>query len=133
MSRTNTDPAGRVRERMQRWLDTTQMGQRAFAKDLHKSQVWLQKILKGANQVRLRDLDAIAQAMRCSAAELVRDTSERHTADLTSTEILVLERLRHRPRILQAVLSILDVKEDTEFAPRVPKSPTPKRSGPRPI
>ncbi len=103
-------PADRVRLRMQEWLDTTGIGQRAFAHDLQKTQVWLQKILAGENHVRLRDLDRVATAMRTTAAELLRDDDEdRYRLELTPSEVRLIERLRHRPDVFDTVSALLRV------------------------
>lgn len=109
MASIDDSPAGRVRVRMQRWLETTGMGQREFAADLKKTQVWLQKILSGENHVRLKDLDDVAQAMRTTAAELVRGPEERYRLELTPTEVRILERLRHRPEAYDAIAYLLRI------------------------
>ena len=103
-------PAERVRQAMQRWMDTTGMTQREFAKDLGKSQVWLQKILQqGGNQPRLRDIDIIANAMHTTAAELVRADNHHYQLELTPTELRVLQHLRRRPELLDAVATLCNI------------------------
>jgi transcriptional regulator with XRE-family HTH domain len=109
METDETSPAARVRQRMKHWMDTTGVGQRDFAGDLHKSQIWLQKILKGENHVRLKDLDEVAQAMRTTASELVRGDDERYQLELTPTEVRILERMRRRPEAFTAIASLLGV------------------------
>jgi transcriptional regulator with XRE-family HTH domain len=103
-------PADRVRERIRQWLALTGLGQRDFARQVGKSQVWLQKILKEGpkpNDVRLRDLDAIARAMRTSASELVRASDDRYSMELTPTEVRVLEQLRQNPTTFQGLTLLL--------------------------
>lgn len=102
-------PAERVRERMKHWLETTGLSQDEFVADLQKSQVWLQKVLKGENHVRLKDLDAVADAMRTTASELVRGTSERYQLELTPTEVRIVEKLRRRPTAFNAVAELLQI------------------------
>lgn len=102
--------ADRVRERMRDWMETTGLDQRTFAEALGKSQVWLQKVLKGENHVRLRDLDQVAHAMRTSAAELVRDESARYTLECSPSEVRLVERLRHHPEVYQAVTTIVNAR-----------------------
>lgn len=102
-------PAERVRDRMKRWLEMTGITQAAFAQDIKKSQVWLQKILTGENHVRLRDLDDVADAMRTTAAELVRGSDERYQLELTPTEVRVLEQLRRRPELFGAITTFLNI------------------------
>ena len=104
------NPAERVRGRIKRWMETAQLGQRELATDIGKSQVWLQKVLTGENSVRLRDLDAVAHALRTTAAELVRDDAdERYTLDLSPTEVRVIEKLRRRPEILDGITKVLQI------------------------
>ena len=109
MSTATETPADRVRERMKRWMDVTGMTQGEFARDLNKSQVWLQKILTGENHVRLRDLDDVAQAMRTTAAELVRGMDERYQLELTPTEVRVIEQLRRRQELFGAITTFLNI------------------------
>lgn len=120
-----TSPAARVRARMKQWLETTGIGQRAFAADLQKTQIWLQKILKGENHVRLRDLDDIAQAMRTTASELVRSDDERYQLELSPTEVRLLERLRRRPEMFNAVVALLGIPA---AAPALPDKIVKKRA-----
>lgn len=109
MSAETDNPAGRVRERMRAWMETTQVGQREFAGDLQKSQVWLQKVLTGENHVRLKDLDEVAHAMRTTSSELVRSKEDRYQLELTPTEVRILEKLRRRPEAFQAVAALLQI------------------------
>lgn len=102
-------PAERVRNRMKRWLEVTGITQGAFAQEIQKSQVWLQKILTGENHVRLRDLDDVAHAMRTTAAELVRTEDERYQLELSPTEVRVLEQLRRRPELVHAITTFLNI------------------------
>lgn len=106
---TAANPAKRVRERMQQWLDLTKLGQREFAKAMQKSQIWLQKVLSGENHVRLKDLDIVAAAMRTTAADLVRTEDRRYLIECTPAEFAVLERLRMRRESFEAVRMLLDV------------------------
>lgn len=109
MANTPENPAERLRDRMRQWMDTTGLSQDEFVADLQKSQVWLQKILKGENHVRLKDLDDVARAMRTTASELVRTNDERYQLELTATEVRILEKLRRRPEAFNAVAALLRV------------------------
>lgn len=102
-------PAERVRQRMERWMTITGITQIDFARELKKTQVWLQKILNGKNHVRLRDLDDVAQAMRTTASELVRTDDERYQLELSPTEVRVLEQMRRRPELFGAVSTFLNI------------------------
>lgn len=124
---TPLHPAERVRQRMQHWMDTTGLDQRAFSEELGRSQVWLQKVLKGENHVRLKDLDEIARAMRTSAAELVREDHERYSLECTPTEVRILERLRHQPAIYEALTLLLSLKGKPD--PTLRAVPLPDKKG----
>lgn len=106
---TSDTPADRVRERMRQWLEMADLTQDEFAASMSKTQEWLAAILKGKNDPRLRDLDLIADAMRTSASELVRATSDRYQLELTPTEVRILEKLRRKPDTLKGLLLLLDV------------------------
>lgn len=120
-------PADRVRERMRRWMDVTKIGQRAFAKDLHKTQIWLQKVLVGENHVRLRDLDLVAAAMHTTAAELVRSDDNRYQLELSPTEVQIIERLRRRGDLFAAISTLLDIPAPRTSTERVHKTGRPTR------
>lgn len=109
---TKKTPADRVRERMERWMALAGLSQRDFAADLEKTQVWLQKVLAGENDVRLRTLDDIARAMRTTAAELVRGDEDRYQLELTPTEVRIVEQLRRRPEAFHAIAMLLEVPFD---------------------
>lgn len=129
---TALNPAERVRERMRRWMETANLDQRTFAGDLKKSQVWLQKVLTGENQVRLRDLDQIADAMRTTTTELVRSDEERYTLELTPTEVRIVEALRRlRADVLDAFLKLLDARPTSDREKPL-RRPT-KTSRPEPV
>lgn len=102
-------PATRVRDRMKDWLQVTGISQQEFVEELQKTQPWLAAILKGKNDVRLADLDIIAQAMRTTASELVRTSDERYQLELSPTEVRIMERLRHRPEMYGAIATLLRV------------------------
>jgi transcriptional regulator with XRE-family HTH domain len=102
------DPAQRVRRRLAEWMDIAGLTQRELAGELERSQPWLDKILTGENSVRLKDLDDLARRMRCTASDLVRETTERRTLELTPSEVRLVERARRRPDLLQACLLLMD-------------------------
>lgn len=107
---TAKTPAERVRDRMEHWLMVTNLGQRDFAAKFRKSQIWLQKVIAGKNHVRLRDLDRIADAMHTTASELVRADEDRYQMELSPTEARIIERLRFRPDMFEAIVTLLDAR-----------------------
>lgn len=122
-------PAERVCERMRLWMDTTGIGQRQFAADLDKTQVWLQKILSGENHVRLRDLDRVAAAMRTTASELVRGEEDRYQLEATPGELRLIEKLRHDPESFASVAHLVGIKVITP----APTKPDSRRRNPSPF
>lgn len=120
MSELEDSAAERVRERLRHWMDVTGIGQREFAAELQKTQVWLQKVLKGENHVRLRDLDQVAFAMRTTAAELVRAKDDRYQLELTPTEVRIIENLRRRPDAFDALATLLHIPAAARPAPLHP-------------
>lgn len=112
---------------MQRWLVVTGLSQRDFAAELQKTQVWLQKVLAGENEVRLRHLDDVARAMRTTAAELVRADDDRYQLELTPTEVRIIEQLRRMPESFAAITTLLRVPYGSPVpAPAV--VPVPKKT-----
>jgi transcriptional regulator with XRE-family HTH domain len=108
------DPAARVRRRLAEWIEIVGLTQREVAAELNRSQPWLDKILSGENSVRLKDLDDIARRMRTSASDLVRETTERRTVELTPSEFRLIERLRRRPGAIQACLVLVETHRGPE-------------------
>lgn len=102
-------PAERVRERLKHWLAVTNLTQRELARTVQKSQVWVKHVLHGTNEVRLRDLDIVADAMRTTASELVRADDERYQLELSPTEVRVIEKLRRDSRLYAAVCMICEI------------------------
>jgi len=131
MTSARLNPAERVRERLRRWLELTRLSQRDVAPELGKTQPWLAAVLQGKNEVRLRDLDDIATAMRTTAADLVRDESERYLIELTPTELRIVEQLRRRPDSLDAIATLLRVKTPGPPLPPDPDVPKPRFGKPR--
>lgn len=125
MSGSPDNPAERVRQRMRDWMETVQIGQRAFAADLNKSQIWLQKILAGENSVRLKDLDDVARAMRTTASELIRSKDDRYQLELTPTEVRIVENLRRRPEVFLGITALLHMPPPP---PPVAAQPDPRKN-----
>lgn len=117
MPKPPPNPAERVRDCLRDWLDTTGVTQKELATDLNKTQVWLQKVLKGENDVRLRDLDGIADALRTTASDLVRGEDERYRVELAPTEMRIIEKMRHRPAIREHVAALLNIPAEPKSQP----------------
>lgn len=115
----------RIREEM------TERGitQRDLAETLHCSQGKVAKLLNGGVRLRLDELDVLARAVGLTLVEVVRDRGLEFFAEMTPTELRVLERLRRRPQALDGLMLLLDVR--TTQAPKshayVPKRRRPGR------
>jgi len=97
----------RIREEM----TERHVSQRDLAERLKCSQGRIAKILNGGVNLRLNDVAVLAQAVGISPVEAIRDRGVEFHAELTPSELRVLERLRRRPAALQGVMLLLDVSE----------------------
>jgi transcriptional regulator with XRE-family HTH domain len=110
------DPAERVRERIERWLELTGLTHQEFADEMGHSKEWVQKILSRQNKVRLQDIDKIAALMRLTASELVRNgESERYQMDLAPTEVRLVEKLRRTPHGMESLAYLLKLNETLDI------------------
>lgn len=83
--------------------------QEELAERMHTSQSRLGKILRHGIRLRVDDLDLLARGVGIGLVETVRDRGMEFHAEMTPTELRVLERIRQRPDVLQALLTLLDV------------------------
>lgn len=95
----------RIREEMR----IRNLSQRELAERLKCSQGRVAKILNARVNLRVDDLAVLASAVGISLTEAVRDRGLEFHAEMTPTELRVLERLRQRPETLEAVKTLLDV------------------------
>jgi len=122
----------RVRERLREELRARDITQRELADALSKQtdDYWTQskvgKVLTGHVELKVDDADAIAKVAGIFLTEAVRDRGLEFYAEMTPTELRILERLRQRPQVLQGVMMILDMVP----TPRAVKPDRPKRGGP---
>lgn len=100
-----------------------------IADSLGCSQGRVAKMLKGTTNLRVNDLEQLAARVGISLSEAVRDRGLEFYAEMTPTELRVLERMRQRPGLLHGVMMILDIKGDVRHAP---KPATPHRPVGRP-
>lgn len=125
--------SARVRARLKEELRSRDISQRELADALTKStgDYWTQsrvgKVLNGNVELRVDDADAIAKVAGIFLSEAVRDRGLEFYAEMTPTELRVLERLRREPDILDGVLILLRLRP----GPRPPERPAkPKRGRP---
>lgn len=115
----------RIREEM----SERKISQRDLAKELKCSQGRVAKLLNGGVHLRINDVGRMAEAVGLEPAEVVRDRGLTFYANMTPTEVAIVDRLRRRPQALQGLLLMLDIKADeTRTRVQVPK--TPKRGRP---
>lgn len=81
------------------------------------------KVLHGKLPLTVDDLEALCFAVGLSPTEAVRDRGLEFCADMTPTELRILERLRQLPHLLDAIAQILQVNLHTRAQERraVPK------------
>lgn len=109
----------RIREEM----TERHLSQRDLAEALKCSQSRVAKILHGGVNLRLDDLQTLANAVGVSLTEVLRDRGLEFYAEMTPTELRVLEKVRRRPAVLHAVMLLLDMKGAPEPPAAVPKRP----------
>lgn len=97
----------RIREEMQE----RHVSQRDLADLMKCSQGRIAKILGGGVNLRLDDLEVLALAVGVSLVEAVRDRGMEFHAEMTPTELRLLERIRQRPEAQSALMILLDVRE----------------------
>lgn len=98
----------RIREEM----TTRQLTQRDMAERLKCSQGRIAKLLNGHTELRLNDIAELAQSVGLSLVEVIRDRGLEFFAELTPTEVRILELLRLNPHTLQGVMVLLRMTGD---------------------
>ena len=128
MTRLSEQVRLRLREEMAR----KDMSQRDVAGILGWSQSRVAHILNGRVEMSIDDLAEFAFGLNLSVVETVRDPGMEFCADMTPTELRMFERMRQlHPTVLDAIMTLLDVKGTTRAQERRAAAPRPKR-GPRP-
>lgn len=120
-----------ARMRILEELDRRQLSQRALAGALGWSPSRLGKVLNGKTSLDLNDLAAVCEELRLSLVEVVRDQGMEFCADMTPSEVRLLERIRQLPETLGAVMLLLDVKHHTRPQTRYAVKPKSASRGPR--
>lgn len=108
MPKRSEDVRLRIRDEMAR----QKVSQRDVADLLGWSQSKVAHILTGHVEMNVDDLAEMCSALRLSLTEAVRDRGLEFCADLTPTELRMLERLRQLPAAaMDAVMLLLDIKK----------------------
>lgn len=100
----------RIREEM----TERKITQRDIADTLHCSQGRVAKILNGGVKLRVNDMGILADAVGITPVEALRDRGLEFYAELTPSEVRILERLRRRPNALQGALLMLGLPEELQ-------------------
>lgn len=118
-------PAHKALLRIREEMTERKISQRDLAEALNCSQGRVAKIMGGGVNLRFNDLAILADAVKISLVETVRDRGLEFFAELSPSEVRLLEKIRQRPEVLDALMDLLELKR-----PNVPKSRTlgPKRN-----
>lgn len=104
----------RARARIRDEMVRRDLNQRDMANLLEWKESRMSKILNGRTEIGLEELDALAFAVGLRPTELVRDHGLEFCAEMTPTELRVLERIRQlRPDQLDALMTMLAVTLST--------------------
>lgn len=116
MSLVRADQARlRIREEMER----KKLVQREVADMLEWTQSRLAKVLTGRVELTVSDLEALCFAVGISMVEALRDRGVEFCAEMTPTELRLVERMRQLDaRTLDAVMQLLDVRTKTRMEER---------------
>lgn len=117
----------RIREEMiERGITQTDL-----AEALGCSQSRIAKIFAKNIRLRLEDVEVLARRVGLTLSEVVRDRGLEFCAELTPTELRVLERIRRRPRMLDGIMIMLDLQAPDERRPQ--REPESRRKRGRPL
>lgn len=120
-------PAQRAVIRIREEMTERKISQRDLASLLKCSQGRVAKMLNGGVQLRVNDLATLAGAVGITLVEAIRDRGLEFFAEMTPTEVRILERMRRRPHLLEGVTILLELKGVSKQEPRVPKRRRPGR------
>jgi len=121
LPRTMASPTlnDRARERLKDEKAAQKVSERDLAGWLGWSQPKVAQKLGGRTEITLNELDALCQALAVAPTEVVRDRGLEFCAEMTPTELRILERLRTLDAPTRdAVLLLLDVKTKSHLPER---------------
>jgi transcriptional regulator with XRE-family HTH domain len=121
------DMAERVRRRLREEMDRRDLSQQDVADLITWTQSKVAQKLTGRTPITLDELEALCFGVSITPVEAVRDHGLEFVADLTPTELRLLQRLRQLPRHeLDAVMTLIHLKPQTS-APERHAGPLKKR------
>lgn len=121
-----SDFAADVLERIEQERVRKKISQQDVADLLGWTQSKVAQKLNQRSPTTLQELEALCFAVGLSKVEAVRDRGLEFVAEMTPTEMRILERLRQMPPpVVDAVMTLLRVRETTP--PPEPRGATPRR------
>ncbi len=122
----------RVRARLLEEMERKKLTQTDVAVFAGWSESKTSKALHGKTALALDDLDALARAVGLPLTEVVRDHGVEFCAEMTPTQLRLVNRLRQLPPdVTDSLIRVLEVNANTRVEERRAAPPRPKR-GPRP-
>lgn len=101
--------AERAVRRIREEMDIREITQRDLSERMHCSQGRIAKMLNGRVELRLDDVAELARHVGLPLTEVLRDRGLEFYAEMTPTEVRLIERIRQRPDLLQGVLILLEI------------------------
>lgn len=117
----------RVLMRIREEIGRRDWSQRDVAGMLNTNQSRVNKLLNGRIAMNIDDLEEFCTALQLSATEIVRDRGLEFCADMTPTELRLLEQMRREPSKFTAVLALFEVRTKTNKPERYAGSVTDKK------
>lgn len=106
--------AERVRDKIKDEMARKHLSQRDVAGLLGWSQSRIAKLMTGRVELGIDDLEGLSFAVGLAPTEVVRDRGLEFCAEMTPTELRLLERYRQSPNAVKdALLTLMDVKVRT--------------------
>lgn len=103
-----------ARDRIRAEMQKKHLSQRDVAGMLNWSQSRVAKLMTGRVEMGLTDLEGLCFAVGLSPVEAVRDPGMQFCAEMTPTELRLLQQLRHLPRdVFEAMLLMIGFKAHT--------------------
>lgn len=111
--------ADRARRRIREEMDREHLNQTDIAGILKWGQSQVSKLLNGHTRLDVNDLDALCFAVGIRITEAVRDHGLEFCAELTPTELRILERIRQLTEpVREGLMGLLDVSPHTRLETR---------------
>lgn len=120
-----SDVPERVRLRLRDEMTRRHLSQQDVADTLKWTQSRVAQKLTGRTPITLEELEALCFGVGLPPTEAVRDHGLEFCAEMTPSELRLLERMRQlTPPQRDAILTVLDVATKTRIEPRHAKSST---------